>query len=295
MPKRGGVAADPAIGPQKGDSQPAERFAGAPGELRSPPVETDNAQHSAEIITQRHQAPFAAHLVEPAHQEVALSSAAFERAKRMFGQRLAAAHHVLAGEAHPGPVALDHLLIHPAFDLTPLALKWASGALSNNGFALVADAPAAPETWQVVWSGSSPHPSVDGVIIKPEAAPGGEASTGATSGESAGTTGDVASTPAATESAPSFGGALASPAASALSAPTAAEPAQTARLQLYRPAVVSEGKPKRAPPVGFYLAGVVLVALLLLGGVALGDRGEPALERRGSVIRTLERRKETSA
>ena len=80
------------------------------------------------------------------------------------------------------------------FDLTPLALKWASGALSNNGFALVADAPAAPETWQVVWSGSSPHPSVDGVIIKPEAAPGGEASTGATSGESAGTTGDVAST-----------------------------------------------------------------------------------------------------
>jgi len=42
LPKRGGVAADPAIGPQKGDSQPAERFAGAPGELRSPPVETDN-------------------------------------------------------------------------------------------------------------------------------------------------------------------------------------------------------------------------------------------------------------
>jgi hypothetical protein len=181
------------------------------------------------------------------------------------------------------------------FDLTPLALKWADGSLANNGFALVADAPAAPETWQVVWSGSSPHPSVDGVIIKPEAAPAGEASAGATSGESAGTTSDVASTPVATESAPSFGSALASPAASALSAPAAAEPAATARLQLYRPAVVSEGKPKRAPPVGFYLAGVVLVVLLLLGGVALGDRGEPALERRGSVIRTLERRKETSA
>src|SRR2546421_6591511 len=98
------------------------------------------------------------------------------------------------------------------FDLTPLALKWASGALSNNGFALVADAPAAPETWQVVWSGSSPHPSVDGVIIRPEAAPGGEASAGATSGESAGTTSDVASTPGATEAAPSFGNQLASPA-----------------------------------------------------------------------------------
>ena len=181
------------------------------------------------------------------------------------------------------------------FDLTPLALKWADGSLANNGIALVADAPAAPETWQVVWSGSAPHPSIDGVIVKPEAAAGGEASTGATSDESAGTTGEVASAPVASESAPSFDSALASPAASALAAPTAAEPAATARLQLYRPAVVSEGKPKRAPPVGFYLAGVVLVVLLLLGGVALGDRGEPALERRGSVIRTLERRKETSA
>ena len=182
------------------------------------------------------------------------------------------------------------------FDLTPIALKWASGSLANNGFALVADAPAAPETWQVVWSGASPRPTVDGVIIKPEAAPGSEASSGATSGESAGAaSADVASAPATTESAPSFGSVLASPAASALSAPTATEPTATAQLQLYRPAVVSEGKPKRAPPFGFYLAGVVLVTLLLLGGVALGDRGEPPLERRGSVIRTLERRKETSA
>jgi hypothetical protein len=178
------------------------------------------------------------------------------------------------------------------FDLTPLALKWASGALANNGIALVADAPAAPETWQVVWSGSAPHPSVAGVIVKPEAT-SGEAATETSSESGADATGDVAATPA-TESAPSYGSAL-SPAASALSAPTATEPAATARLQLYRPAVVSEGKPKRAPPVGFYLAGVVLVLLLLLGGVALGDRGEPALERRGSVIRTLERRKDTSA
>lgn len=179
------------------------------------------------------------------------------------------------------------------FDLTPLALKWADGALANNGIALVADAPAAPETWQVVWSGTTPHPSVEGVIVKP-AATSGEAATGTAAESGTDATGDVG-TPSVTESAPSFGSALASPAASALSAPTATEPAATARLQLYRPAVVSAGKPKRAPPVGFYLAAVVLVVLLLLGGVALGDRGEPPLERRGSVMRTLERRKESSA
>src|SRR6266478_6761967 len=105
----------------KGDNQPAERFGGALGEQRPPRVEADNAQHPTEI-TQRHQAPFAAHLVEPAHQEVAVSGAAFERAKRVFGQRLAAAHHVLAGDPHAGPVSLDHVLIRPAFDLAPLAL-----------------------------------------------------------------------------------------------------------------------------------------------------------------------------
>jgi hypothetical protein len=53
---------------------------------------------------------------------VAVSGAAFERAERVFGQRLAAAHHVLASDAHAGPMALDHVLIRPAFDLAPLAL-----------------------------------------------------------------------------------------------------------------------------------------------------------------------------
>jgi hypothetical protein len=181
------------------------------------------------------------------------------------------------------------------FDLTPLALKWADGSLANNGIALVADAPAAPETWQVVWSGSAPHPSVEGVIIKPAATTGQESTGTAAEQGGAAAPSDVAGASTAIESAPSSGSALASPVGSAVSNPTATEPAATARLQLYRPAVIREGKPKRAPPWGFYLAGVVLVLLLLLGGVALGDRGEPALERRGSVLRTLERRKDTSA
>jgi hypothetical protein len=55
------------------------------------------------------------------------------------------------------------------------------------------------------------------------------------------------------------------------------------------------GKVKRAPPLAFYLA--VLAFALLVGGsmVALGDAGEPVIERQGSVMRTLERRNPTSA
>src|SRR6266850_8308514 len=79
--KRGGVVADPATGRQKGENQPVERFSGALGEQRLPPVGADNAQHPAEIIAERHQAPFGAHLVKPAHQKVAVSGTAFERAK----------------------------------------------------------------------------------------------------------------------------------------------------------------------------------------------------------------------
>src|SRR6266481_8016906 len=77
---RRSATAGPATGPPKRDNKPAARFASALGEPRLPPVEADNAQHPAEIITQRHQAPLAAHLVEPAHQKVAVSGAAFERA-----------------------------------------------------------------------------------------------------------------------------------------------------------------------------------------------------------------------
>jgi hypothetical protein len=159
----------------------------------------------------------------------------------------------------------------------------------------VADAPAAPETWQVVWSGSAPHPSIEGVIVKPAATSGEAAPSAAGDQTSAESAGEVATAPTASDLSAPTGSALAAPVGSSPSAPTATEPVTTAQLQLYRPAVVSEGKPKRAPPVGFYLAGVVLVVLLVLGGVALGDRGEPALERRGSVLRTLERRKDTSA
>jgi hypothetical protein len=39
----------------------------------------------------------------------------------VFGQCLAAAHHVVAGVAHTGPVPFGHVLIGPPFDLAPRA------------------------------------------------------------------------------------------------------------------------------------------------------------------------------
>ena len=179
------------------------------------------------------------------------------------------------------------------FDLTAIASKWADGSLANNGIALVADAPVAPDTWQVVWSGSAPRPIVEGVIVKPaepaaETTPADAAQPDTASANDAGSVADSTST--LTELAPSSAAPLAPSAPASPTAGSAGEPVDTARLQLYRPAVVREGKPKRAPPWGFYVAGVACIGLLVLGGVALGDRGEPALERRGSVLRTLERR-----
>ena len=52
------------------------------------------------------------------------------------------------------------------------------------------------------------------------------------------------------------------------------------------------GKPRRALPWAFWLALIGVVALVGASTLALGDLGEPAVERRGSVLRTLERRNE---
>src|SRR5215472_17119697 len=86
-----------------------------------PTVETEGAQHPAEVVAERHQAPFAADLGEAAHQEVTVAGAACESAERVFGQRLAAAHHVFASDVHARAVPLDHVLVHPTLDLAMLA------------------------------------------------------------------------------------------------------------------------------------------------------------------------------
>src|SRR5207237_6277833 len=65
---------------------------------------------------------------------------AFEGTERMFGQRLAAAHHVFTSDAHAGPVPLDHVLVQPALDLATLTAR---GQASRAQRAGPADRPAA--------------------------------------------------------------------------------------------------------------------------------------------------------
>jgi hypothetical protein len=182
------------------------------------------------------------------------------------------------------------------FDLTALAQKWADGSLANNGIALVASGLMAPETWQVVWSGSAPRPIVEGLITRPPAEPA--SNTGTTPAEQASPSDtaatDVVIAPDATvEPAAQLPAVAPAAPAGTASAPLSTEPLPPT-VRLYQPAAQS-GKPKRAPPATFYLAGVALVVLLLVGGIALGERGEPHLERRGSVLRTLERRNDPNA
>src|SRR5262245_66646017 len=85
------------------------------GQAGEEAIEADDAQHAGEVVAQCHQAPFAAHLVEAAHEEVAIASAALEGAEGMFDQPGAAAHDA-AGAFHALAMALDDLFMLPAVD-----------------------------------------------------------------------------------------------------------------------------------------------------------------------------------
>ena len=54
------------------------------------------------------------------------------------------------------------------------------------------------------------------------------------------------------------------------------------------------GSTHRAPPWGFYLAIVAVIALIGASTLSLGELGEPEPERQGGVLRTLERQRERS-
>src|SRR5207249_3373201 len=92
-------------------------------------VEADNVQRASEIVAERHQAPFAADLVEAADQEVAIAGAAFERAEWMFDQAGALAHQC-AGILHPFLVTIDHRFVLPAVDRALVRL-WTEASLAQ--------------------------------------------------------------------------------------------------------------------------------------------------------------------
>ena len=98
---------------QSGDEQMSSIRHGVSWPVGQECVDAEDAQHAGEVVAERHQAPFAAHLVEAAQQEVAVSGAAFERAEGMLHQGCPAAHDGVRLR-HPRAVPLDHILMHPA-------------------------------------------------------------------------------------------------------------------------------------------------------------------------------------
>src|SRR5690242_20580918 len=66
---------------QSGDESGKKAFAGCArllGEVGEEAIEAENVEHAGKIVTERHQAPFAADLVEAADQEVLIAGTAFE-------------------------------------------------------------------------------------------------------------------------------------------------------------------------------------------------------------------------
>ena len=166
------------------------------------------------------------------------------------------------------------------FDITPIVAKWVDGSLANNGVALVPKVTTgSPDTFQVVWSGTSPPPTTDGQVI-PAAASSGDVPPSDGSQFISDTpvdSGTADTTPVAVE--PDF--------ASPVAAPT--NPAPATAPATAKPAAASEPESHTGLPVGFFLAALGVLAFVVAGAVALGDLGEPRPGRRGSVLRALER------
>ena len=78
-------------------------------------LEAEDIEHAGKVVAERHQAPFAAHLVEAANEEVAIAGAAFERAEGMFDDGGTTAHQV-ACAFHPRAVTFENIFVLPATD-----------------------------------------------------------------------------------------------------------------------------------------------------------------------------------
>ena len=87
----------------------------AAGQIGHEAVEAEDVEHAGEVVAERHQAPFAAHLVEAADEEVAVTSPAFEGAEGVFGEFGPAAHPSV-GVLHPRAMSFQHRFMLPAVD-----------------------------------------------------------------------------------------------------------------------------------------------------------------------------------
>ena len=188
------------------------------------------------------------------------------------------------GPAAPGQKAGDTW----TFDITAIAQGWATGTQQNNGIALVPAAPAQGDTYEVVWHGSGDQaPKVAGSFT-----PATPTSPPAETTETV-----PVETPAAVPITPDLSGTVTAPESlPTFSAPTPSTPAPRTQARASAPTQrlqsIVQGRARRALPWSFWLALVGVVGLVGASTLALGDLGEPAVERRGSVLRTLERRNE---
>ncbi|MEA2948773.1 MAG: hypothetical protein QOI40_4103, partial [Alphaproteobacteria bacterium] len=99
-------------------------------------VEPDDVEHAGEVVAQRHQAPLAAHLVEAAHEEVAIAGTAFERAEGMLSEGGPAPHYSAGfGPRHPRAMAVDYGLMLPAMDLASSSLVGEAPRANRTGTA----------------------------------------------------------------------------------------------------------------------------------------------------------------
>src|SRR5690349_15796735 len=78
-------------------------------------LEAEDIEHTGEVVAERHQAPFAADLVEAANEEVAIAGAAFERAEGMLDDGGTTAHQV-ACAFDPRAMTFENILVLPATD-----------------------------------------------------------------------------------------------------------------------------------------------------------------------------------
>jgi len=176
-----------------------------------------------------------------------------------------------------------------SFELAPIAAGWASGQLSNNGIAFVPANPQQGQTYEVVWfgPGGAKAPTVAGSITPPAPGTPAAAAAGIESAPTDESAAPVSITPDSSgglsTTAPSFSSPGA-PAATNTPAPAAGRPVARARVSQI-------GSTHRAPPWGFYLALIVVIALIGASTLSLGEFGEPEPERQGGVLRTLERRR----
>jgi hypothetical protein len=177
------------------------------------------------------------------------------------------------------------------FELAPIAQAWANGTPSNNGLALVPAAPAAGQGYEVVWIGvgKDKGPTTSGSVGPPSAA-------GSTGDTPAQTTSGDSSSAAPLSIAPDTSGAGVTtsdtPSVAGGSSTPAAAPSASAAPRAAGSRVRQISSTHRAPPWSFYLAIVAALALIGASTLSLGELGEPEPDRRGGVLRALERRQE---